>query len=388
MILIRDFGELSRQAAAWRSLLERSSANEPMLSPTWLLAWWRTYGQGHQLAVGLFHNGDQLVGLVPLLRRRYWYRPGIPFRRLEFLGADVDEQDGVCSDYLNAIAERGQEARVADAFAAAVAGGKFGSWDEVDLPALAGDNPLTGLLTGAFARAGYRVDREQTTVAPHIPLPATWDHYLKALSQRDRYYVVRAQREFDQWAAGTATWHRAGSLAELEKGKRVLTALHTERWEAIGATGVFRATRFKAFHDVVMPQLLADGALELLWLTVRDQPVAALYNIVWNNKVYFYQSGRKLDVPRQVRPGIVLLSLAIRQAIEAGRREFDFLGGEAQYKGQLALATRPVIRLRVARRTLVEGTRHLADGGIWGLRAVRNATYSAGQWLRNFSQKE
>ena len=97
---------------------------------------------------------------------------------------------------------------------------------------------------------------------------------------------------------------------------------------------------------------------------MRGEPVAAVYNLIWSNKVYFYQSGRKTDVPPKVRPGVVLLAHAIRGAIEAGRREFDFLAGDSQYKRQMALASRPLVQIRVARRCFRErlrsrrGTRH------------------------------
>ena len=172
-----------------------------MQSPVWLLNWWRHYGQGRQLAVGQFLEDGRMVGLAPMLRRRVWYRPGIPFRRLEFLGADVDEGDGVGSDYLNVIAQRGQETKVAKAFVAAVTGGAFGPWDEVHLPAMAGDSPMTDLLAEAFCRAGYPASRKQTTAAPYIPLPATWDQYLQRLPKKCRHEAVRAERTFNDWAA-------------------------------------------------------------------------------------------------------------------------------------------------------------------------------------------
>ena len=41
-----DLGRLAALAPQWLDLLARSAANEAMLSPTWLLTWWRVYGQG------------------------------------------------------------------------------------------------------------------------------------------------------------------------------------------------------------------------------------------------------------------------------------------------------------------------------------------------------
>src|SRR5262249_10830335 len=120
---------------------------------------------------------------------------------------------------------------------------------------------------------------------------------------------------------------------------------------------------FNAFHDAMLPRLLDMDALQLLWLCARGRPVAAMYNIVWNNKVYFYQSGRDTTLPGNLRPGVVIIARAMQQAIEAGRREFDFLGGDSTYKMQLALATRPLVELRVARPGVRETARRLIESG-------------------------
>ena len=50
-------------------------------------------------------------------------------------------------------------------------------------------------------------------------------------------------------------------------------------------------------------------------------------------------------------------------AIEAGRREYDFLGGPARYKTQLALASRPIVRVRAWRPSLVESVHRFVEWG-------------------------
>ena len=324
------------------------------------------------MRVGLFHDGPRLVGLAPLLSRRCWHRRFLPFRRLEPLGADVDEGDGVGSDYLGPIAERaGVEERVADALADAIAAGRFGRCDEVVLPVMDGDRPLPQLLTTAFGRAGFAAECVQTGAAPYISLPSSWEAYMQGLSGSQRYFLRRSQCDFDEWAAGETSIEKVTTLAELAEGKRILIALHGERWAAAGQNGALSAARFAAFHDAVLPELLRAGALELLWLTVRGQPVAAVYNIVWDRKVLFYQSGRQPDVPHGIRPGIVLHAHAIRAAIDAGHREYDFLGGEAQYKSQLAPASRPLVQVRAVRPSLVEHSRCLIEAAIARTRSTR-----------------
>ena len=50
----------------------------------------------------------------------------------------------------------------------------------------------------------------------------------------------------------------------------------------------------------------------MLYLSGPDgAPIAALYNFIWEGKVSFYQSGRKVDVPKNIRPGIVIHAYAI-----------------------------------------------------------------------------
>ena len=91
----------------------------------------------------------------------------------------------------------------------------------------------------------------------------------------------------------------------------------------------------------------------------------------WNGKIYFYQSGRKMDVPNQVRPGIALHAETIRSAIAEGLREYDFMGGSAQYKSQLAPAARQLVRLRVQKTWFREKILRTAEYCIAKLRPLR-----------------
>ena len=112
-----------------------------------------------------------------------------------------------------------------------------------------------------------------------------------------------------------------------------------------------------------MPALLERGELNLRWLVAQGRPVAVSYSILSDNRLFYYQGGRATDVPKGVRPGIVLHLHAIRAAIEAGRLEYDFLGGDYRYKRELSTATRSLTELRVTRASLPEVARRgLAAG--------------------------
>jgi CelD/BcsL family acetyltransferase involved in cellulose biosynthesis len=373
--VLSDVAALGRLRPAWAELLERSDSNETTLSPTWLLAWWRVFGGtgGRKLCTVAIFDGARLIGLAPLLLRWHWYRPGIPFRRIEALGSGEDEADEICSEYLTVIAERGAEERVMRTLATAIAKGAFGAWDELLIPWMDGSKAAPELLAAAFKHEGSRTELRVTSHAPFIPLPTTWEAYLNALSSSHRYLVTRSLRDFESWAAGTQRLERAETVEELPRALSLIESLHGERWASAGHDGAFSSSKFRAFHGAVAPELLRAGELDLLWLTAHGAPIAAAYNLVRGGKVRFYQSGRALGLPPKIRPGVVLHSYAVRRAIERGLVEYDFLGGARLYKTQLALASRPLVQLRVTRAPMLEGVRVLAEAGIGRAAALRRA---------------
>ena len=360
--------ELEELEGEWRALLAASFSAEPMLDPHWLVTWWRHYGRDRELAVGLFYDKGALVGLAPLCRRRYRYCPGMTYRRLEFLGAGYDEQDGVCSDYLGLIAKRGSCNYVTDAFVRRLMDGSFGPWDECLLQMMEAAHPVAARLRATLAAAGLSFEESVLAQAPFMTLPESWADFIGTLSKKRRQSLHYAMRDFQEWADSTpGGWsvERARDEASLNTGFRALSALNAARWNAEGAAGAFASDRFLAFHKDYASKLPADGRLELAWLTVGGKPVAAIYCLLANRKIYFYQSGRVMDVPGKVRLGIVMLIVTLQEAIRNGYREFDFLGGEAQYKRLFATGSRDLIGVRIARPTARESLRKR-------LKAIRN----------------
>lgn len=374
--------ELEQHREAWQDLLARSEAAAPMLGPDWLITWWGVFGaaDGRKLRVGLFRDGRRLVGVAPLSLRRHVYRSCIPFRRLESLGTGESEVDEICSEYVGLLAHRGFESAVARTLARALGENRFGRWDELVMPSMNAETSVPRLLHDELGRCGIPTTSRVVTKAPYIPLPATWSEYLAALSPSHRGLVRRSLQAFDDWSGGAYELDCVRSRDDLDRGFEALRSLHTERWSHDNPGGLFASARFTAFHRGVMPKMLASGALELLTLLVRSEPVAVQYNLIQDGRVYFYQGGRRLDVPRGIRPGTVLHALAIQRAIAAGRTEYDFLAGTQRYKLELSLAARPVVELRAVRPVVVEVARRAAELGAARARSFRARFDRLGGW--------
>jgi CelD/BcsL family acetyltransferase involved in cellulose biosynthesis len=130
---------------------------------------------------------------------------------------------------------------------------------------------------------------------------------------------------------------------------------------------------FLRFHDAMMLDLAKQGALELLILRARGEPVAAIHSTVWAGKVSTYQMGRRTDVPENLSPGCVIFALTIRRAIEQGRREFDMLADAVYYKQQLTPHTRPLVQVRATRKCAVEMMRKAGISFLTKIKRSRQA---------------
>ena len=352
---------LMRIEPEWRALLEASDSAGSTLDPTWLSTWWRYYSTGRRLAVGCFWHGELLVGLVPLCSRTFRYFLGLQFRRLEFLGGGCDEVDDVSSDYLAPIARRGFEVVVARFFVQSLASGGFGGFDECVLEMMDADQPIVHELRAALADSRLALEESVMMEAPFMNLPADWDAFLEAINRKRRNSLRSAMRHFEEWAAPTGyELHFADDAPSLDLGLDILSHLHAERWRQSAGGGVFSSGRFSSFHREYAARALRDGQLWLAWLTVGREPVAAIYCWTFSTKIYFYQSGRKMGLPPRIRIGIVILILFMQRAIREGMTEFDFLGGNAQYKAVFTDRTRQLVRFRLARSGLRESLRKSA----------------------------
>ncbi len=355
--LCSDVGRLRELAPEWDALLCRSASNEPVLTPLWQLAWWQVFGalDGRRLQALVLRRERRLIGLLLLVSRRVWHRSVLPLRRLELSGSGEDESDEICSDYLGPIVEIGEELAVAQAIAIWLMQQR--DIDELLLPRMDGANRANQELVHALRCSGFGGDMVEGAPAPYIPLASSFEGYLAELSPSRRAHLQRARKDFSKWAGDSVHFRHATDRGSLAEGKQVLAALHGERWRSAGKSGVFASTHFAAFHDLVLPALLEKSALDLHWLEAHGRPVASAYNIHWNRKVYHYQSGRSLDLPKSLSPGVVLLAHCIEAAAARGDREFDFLPGRQPYKLRLALKTRPLIFVRAARPTFRQSLR-------------------------------
>jgi CelD/BcsL family acetyltransferase involved in cellulose biosynthesis len=348
-------------APIWDPLLDKSRARTLFLTYEWMRTWWRFYGDGRELCLLLFTDGDEPVGIAPLCREVKSYReveteitgstrmllPGGtrksgPFSVTEigFLGTGP-----VCSDFLDVFCLPGYEERVADRFVD-FATATLSDWDLMTLTEVPDHSPvLRRLEERCRAMGGCRKIHRFASLS--APLPGDYDAYLDTLSRKSRYNARKKLRDIQQRHADVRYVLHADP-ATLGEAMDAFIGLHQQRWNDDGMPGVFTTPQFIGFHKAMAEVGLDRGWLRLGFLVLDGVRAFALYGYRYGEKLYLYQQGSSVEFPR-LNLGYAALALSFRAAVEEGATSYDFLRGSMAYKTHWAKARRDLYQIQFYR---------------------------------------
>jgi CelD/BcsL family acetyltransferase involved in cellulose biosynthesis len=323
--IIDSLSRLQSLRAVWNPLLGKSWGQSVFLTWEWVEAWWETYHAGFELLVLAARHDNEVRGIVPLVVRKQT-------RRLEFLG-----QNRAYGEYLDFLVPQGLEASTVPAMCKAIMElGGLGRWSNIHLATVLADSPNLNFILTELRNAGADLRQSPPRVCPFVQLPPTWEDYLalkgSGFSRRIRYNEGRLAQ------LGTVTVESPSNEQEVDEFFDDLVDLHNRRW------GTEMDPQFSGFHRQIARTFFGLDQLLLVRLRVGSTIVAAKYDFVFDNKIWGYQGGWLPEFQdREV--GNVLMARILKQAIQDGRREYDFLEGEAWYKSRWSTSQRTAFDL-------------------------------------------
>lgn len=324
-------------AKEWNTLLERSASRVPFLRHEYLLTWWRTLGGG-EWPHGVLHvllgrdQAGRLRGVAPC----FVSENPAGARVLLFLGS-VE-----VSDYLDFLAAPED----LPAFLQAVCD----YWDGPDAPPVQAidlfnvleDSPTLPLLQAQAAARGWNLALERLQPAPQVLLPATWEDYLAGLKKKQRHEIRRKLRRIQE--GNQVRWYIVSEEAALDGAiEDFLRLMAYDPAKEAFLTSAVRTQMRAAIHTA-----FRAGWLQLAFLEVNGEQAAAYLNFDYDNRIWVYNSGLN-SAFRALSPGWVLLAYLIQWAIEHGRRAYDFMRGDEDYKYRFGGVDRWVMRATIRR---------------------------------------
>ena len=316
----------------WNDLLQRAPIDCVFFTCEWHKTWWSAYQPG-ELLILVCREGSQLLGIAPL-----FVSDSAAGRTAQIIGC-VD-----VTDYLDFIVDADHLRDVFSAFADFLASHRE-HVDQLDLCNIPHDSPTHSILPDLLSDRGFSTVVEQQEVCPVIELPEAWGDYLLMLDKKQRHELRRKLRRI-HGSENEIDWYivngRHDLDAEVEQFIRLMAASDPDKQNFLRDD-----SNLRFFKDIV-PLAQERGWLQMNFLTVGEERVAAYFNFVYGKRVMVYNSGLNHQRYGQLSPGIVLLAYNIQFAIEQGYRSYDFLRGDESYKYHMGGRDTAVMNIRAS----------------------------------------
>ena len=314
--------DLTTLAPEWAVLHARIPGATAFQHPAWAQVWLRHFGAGTAPVFLSIRRGEDLIGVAAFDMERAEARE---------LG------DHNVRDYAGPLALPGEE----DAVAAGIL-----EWLREDLtPAVTfwgipADSATHRAIHDA-ARLGWRLEESPEAVCPGIDLPATFEEYVAALPKKERHELRRKLRNFA--TAGHAKFATSNDPDEIARRlDRFFELMRISRDDK----DEFLNPAMEAFFRDLVATFGPLGMLHLGVLTLDGVEIAMTLSFENSEGVYLYNSGYDPKYA-ELSVGVVSKAMALEDAIERGKRRFDFLRGAEDYKHRLGGIDRPIVTLRL-----------------------------------------
>lgn len=190
-----------------------------------------------------------------------------------------------------------------------------------------------------LSKSDFFVNEEVIDHAPVIELPKTWEEYLDSLDAHDRKETRRKLNKAEEKGGAKLV---AGSVRDLDEAVRLVEAAGGQKGDTV--------RRFlRPLLTCVGPSLIADGRLELLKLQIDGKFAACLLQFPTPSGPMLYNAGHNPSM-REWSPGVVAVAMAIRRAIERGKKTYDLMRGREPYKYRFGAVDRPLYRITLRKK--------------------------------------
>jgi CelD/BcsL family acetyltransferase involved in cellulose biosynthesis len=312
-------------AAQWRDLETRAAPNT-FLSWLWMGTWLDCYrpdgylvsvhAGGSPIALGLFAQRDN----VCLLHQ-----------------TGIKAQDQIWIEYNGLLAEPGQEAPALLVAAQAMLTNPHCSMLHLSmLPEGVGHAVLSAFPSARIYQLVTGWQRDLASVRRQ------GGGILDALSANTRAQVRRSLRGYER-RYGSASVERLETLEDALDAWREAGDRHRARWQDSG----FRNPAFTDFHERLLKHGLDHGNVRLYRVAFGDTTVGVFHYLCDRGTVRFYLQGVKPEGDSKLKPGLTAHCLLMQHFLDDGWDNYDFMGGDSQYKRQLADRRTEFMTLRI-----------------------------------------
>ena len=202
------------------------------------------------------------------------------------------------------------------------------SWDVLQLT----DVPEGGAaweIVRAAQRAGHPVGAWESMRSPFIPLPDSMASLEARLTAKFRSNLRRRRRHLD--ARGKVTLERVAGGPDVERAMEEAFWLERRGWKGSAGTAVSQGAGRRGFYSELARVAARRGQLACYFLRLDGKPIAFHYALELRGR-YFLLKPAYDEGLQGLGPGHLLVHEVLRDCLQRGIAEFDFLGPNMPWK--------------------------------------------------------
>ena len=139
------------------------------------------------------------------------------------------------------------------------------------------------------------------------------------------------------------------SMAEVDSEKwQGTTSAFDRQFRMSDTTVTPRPVTMREQMRSIMRWAFNEKILQLSFMTIAGNKAAAYLCFDFQERVWVYNSGFDPQY-REFSPGWVMLGYLIQHAIESGKKSFDFMRGDEDYKYRFGAAESHVLKIEISK---------------------------------------
>lgn len=313
-----DFLELENN---WKYIFEKCGAKNIFTSWEWCSLWWKYYGQNQKLMVLVVKDGEEIIGIVPLMlsdgNSSTLWRP-----RIRFIGEDI-------ADYMDFLIPRDNK-KVVKVIANFLI--KLNNWEVIDLKRIPETSPNLIPIKECIAELNYPHVFRVSSISPFIKIETRWDDYYKSISKGLKQDIRTALNKFK--LLGEINFETFDENA-LKSVLDTFSTLHKKRQSnKIGQSLFETQTNRNFFYDLAFT-FTRRGWADISALKINDRVISVVFTFKYKGTFFYWIPAFDLEFSKY-SPAKVHLQNLLKNCFEQSYKEFDFMRGDEDYKSRWA----------------------------------------------------
>ncbi len=337
--LVAHYDEFLKLETAWNHLCNTFRQNSVFLRHEWYDAAWQWQRRQAQLFVPVVYCQEQVVGILPVVRR-YRRRRGFRVRMLEFLSVPDTQQADVLVDGDHKMA-------VLETLTAYLAN-NMREWDLIELKWLSEQSLVLTEWKLVLDKHGIGAGADVYARNPVVQLSGTWDHYY---GQKSRRFKKANNHNANRLRRAASVVNVRRIFGATVSGSDVSNALDNtirisaRSWKQSTSRSLDNPGPM-AFIRQLTRHAVDNGWLSLWLLELDGEPTAMEYQLNYNGRV----SALRSDFDARwddISPGSYLNRVLLEELFSGSNQCYSMGPGENEYKLRWADDFEDVFQLHI-----------------------------------------